>query len=244
MTRASSSAVVLVEPAAPRPDWRLMRLWSLMGDDWLSGEWDPDRKLVLPLPGGRLTRVLRCVVAGCPSDGHGSSLLCVRHRQQFSASGGADLEAWLASSEPATFERRRCINRQCQVSGVDGRGCPRPAQGRWRLCPAHNVAWAKRRATGISFEAFLAKAKPLSDLGACLAACCYLGMTHPESGLCEPHFQLWRHGGRPAGRAFATWAAQVRQPVNSRVLSLRGLPELVRVELLYAIGCRAAEQVS
>src|SRR5581483_11889240 len=195
MTRARNVAVVAVERAAPGPDWHLERLWSLMGDDWLAGEWDPDQQLVLPLPGGRLTRVLRCVVAGCPSDGHGWSSLCVRHRHQFSASGAGDLEPWLASGEPATFERRRCIHRPCQVSGADGQGCPRPAQGRWRLCAAHTVAFSKRRAKGISLEAFLAKAKPLSDLGPCRAACCYLGMTHPESGLCEPHFQIWRHAG-------------------------------------------------
>jgi integrase len=32
--------------------------------------------------------------------------------------------------------------------------------------------------------------------------------------------------------------------VDARVLSLRGLPELVRLELVYAIGCRAADQVA
>lgn len=225
-------------------DWRIERLMSLMGDDWLAGEWDPDRQLILPLPGGRLTRVLRCVVGGCPSDGHGSHALCVRHRRQLETSGIGDVESWLTSGEPAVFERRHCVDRPCRVTGADGQACPRPAQGRWGLCPAHNVAWAKRRAKGGSFETFLAKAEPLSDLGPCVVACCYLGMTHPGSGLCEPHFRLWRQARRPSGRAFADWAARVRQPVSSRVLSLRGLPELVRLELVYAIGCRAAEQVS
>jgi len=54
----------------------------------------------------------------------------------------------------------------------------------------------------------------------------------------------WAWWSRPAGNAFTEWASRVRQPVNSRVLSLRGLPEVVRLELVYAIGCRAAEQVS
>ena len=57
-----------------------------MGDDWMAGEWDPDRQLILPLPGGRLTRVLRCSVGGCPSDRYGSDLLCLRHRHQFASS--------------------------------------------------------------------------------------------------------------------------------------------------------------
>ena len=142
------------------------------------------------------------------------------------------------------FERRHCIDRVCAVTGPDGRSCPRAAQGRFRLCPAHTVAWAKRRAKGISFEAFLARAVPLSELGPCVAACCYLAMTHPDRGLCETHLRVWREAGRPAGEAFRDWAKRARQPVNSRVLSLRGLPELVRLELVFAIGCRAAEQVS
>jgi integrase len=215
-----------------------------MGEDWLAGEWDPGRQLVVPLPGGRLTRVLRCVLPGCPSDCHGSAPLCARHRRQFESSGIAELDQWMASGEAAVFERRHCVDRPCAVSGPEGQRCPRPAQGRWSLCPAHTVAWAHRRAKGIPVESFLAHAVPLPDLGPCAVACCWLGTTHPESGLCEPHFQLWRAAGRPQGPDFARWAGQVRQPVSSRVLSLRGLPELVRLELLYAIGCRAAEQVS
>jgi integrase len=87
-------------------------------------------------------------------------------------------------------------------------------------------------------------ARPLSEIGPCRAACCYLGAAHRDSGLCEIHYQAWRRDGRPAGDAFTDWAAGARQPVNSRVLSLRGLPALVGLELLYAIGCRAGDQVS
>src|SRR5450759_5055670 len=50
--------------------------------------------------------------------------------------------------------------------------------------------------------------------------------------------------GRPSGRLFTRWAVTARQPTNSRVLSLRGLPNLVGLELVYAIGCRADDQVS
>lgn len=225
-------------------DWRIERLVSLTGDGWLAGEWDPQRQLILPVPGGRLTRVARCVVGGCPSDGHWSSRLCVRHRRQFEASGVDDLGLWLASGEPATFTRRGGTDQACAVTGEHGCDCPRPAQGRWQLCQTHSIAWWKRRAGGASFEEFLADASPLSDLGECVAACCYRAAAHPDTGLCVPHGQLWRADGRLAGMAFSEWTRRVRQPVNSRVLSLRGLPELVQLELVYAIGCRAAEQVS
>ncbi|MGH8995396.1 MAG: tyrosine-type recombinase/integrase [Acidimicrobiales bacterium] len=225
-------------------DWRIERLLSLMGDGWLEGEWDPERQLILPQPGGRLTRQRRCVVAGCQSDGHWSVVLCVRHRDQFEASGVVELKSWLASGEPAVFERRRGVDRACAVTAEDGRGCPRPAEGRWGLCGCHSASWWKRRARGDSLEEFLVRSEPLGDLGGCVAACCYRAAAHPETRLCGPHAQIWHFDGRPVEKSLNEWAARVRQPLNSRVLSLRGLPELVRLELVYAIGCRATEQVS
>jgi integrase len=225
-------------------DWRIERLTALMDEDWLTGEWDAERQLITPRPGGRLTRVLRCVVADCPSDRYGSELLCHLHRRQFQASKISAVQAWVDSGQPAAHERRWCSEQTCAVQGSDGAGCPRPAAGPWRVCGAHEDAWARRQGRGVAFAEFLVQARPLPDLGPCAAACCYLGTAHSHSGLCEIHYQAWRRAGRPAGRAFTRWAARVRQPTNSRVLSLRGLPELLRVELLYAIGCRAADQVS
>ncbi|MDA8356571.1 MAG: site-specific integrase [Actinomycetota bacterium] len=244
MTAHPNLAIAVAAPAPAPLDWRIERLHSLMGEDWLAGEWDPERQLLLPLPGGRLSRLLRCVVEGCPSDRYGSDLLCLRHRRQFDASGSGDLDAWAMSGQPAVFTRRRGTDQPCAVVGPDGQGCPRPAMGRFQLCQSHGVNWWKQRRKGRSFEAFLAAAVPLSDLGPCAAACCYRPANEPINGLCVPHAQIWRAEGRPGGKAFTKWTAAVRQPVNSRVLSVRGLPELVRLELLYAIGCRAAEQVS
>ena len=230
-------------PAAREPvDWRIGRLTALMGQDWLAGEWDGERQLILPSPGGRLTRVLRCAVPDCPADRYGSEMLCGRHRRQFAASPTTEVHDWIEGGEPAALERHRCSAQTCAVG--DGVGCPRPAQGPWHLCNVHADAWDRRRACGVAFADFVVRARPLPDLGACAAACCYLGAAHSHSGLCGIHYLAWRGEGRPSGPAFTRWAARVRQPANSRVLSLRGLPELLRVELLYAIGCRAADQVS
>ncbi len=244
MSRSSSVAVSAPTLDKESVDWRIERLMSLMGHDWLEAEWEPERQLILPVPGGRLHGLRRCVVAGCPSDGHWSHSLCVRHRNQFEASGNGDLEAWLASGEPEVFVRRRGTDQACVVTADDGRSCPRPAEGRWCLCPSHILKWWKRRRKGDSFEEFLSRAQPLADLGECAAASCYRAAAYPATRLCLPHAQIWRADCRPAGTAFTDWAARVRQPVNSRVLSLRGLAELVRLELAYAIGCRAAEQVT
>ncbi len=241
------SSAVAPETGAVTPklrDWRLERLLSLIGDDWLAGEWDAARQLVLPQPGGRLTRVLRCAVPGCENDGYTSTKLFTRHRHQFSASGLPDLGSWLSSRGPAPYKRRRGVDRACIVSGADGRRCPRPADGRWQLCDTHGFTWWKYRRKGVAFEDFLARAVPLAELGDCAAACCWRRAASPQNRLCSLHVQLWRAEGRPAGRAFATWAARARQPEDAHVLSLRGLHELVRLELVYAIGCRAADQVA
>jgi integrase len=58
------------------------------------------------------------------------------------------------------------------------------------------------------------------------------------------HYVGWIEQGRPSGRRFEAWASRVRQPVSGQILSLRGIPELVRLELLYGIGCRVAEQMA
>ena len=244
MSTASAAAVAASSPdRSERADWRIERLVTLMGENWLDDEWDSERQLILPKPGGRLTRVLRCIVPGCPSDCHGTAPLCLRHRGQFDASP-LELEQWLSSGEPAAFVRRRGEDQPCAVRDANGEGCPRPALGRWSLCQTHSVGWWKRRRKGGSFEDYLALCHPLPALDECVATCCYRPAAEAGNGLCVPHAQLWRAQGRPQERAFTNWATRVRQPVNSRVLSLRGLPGLVRLELLYAIGCRAAEQVS
>ena len=245
MNRASGRAVAATVPDRLQPvDWRVQRLRSLMGADWLAGEWDSERRLIRPRPGGRLTRVLRCAVPGCPADRHGAGLLCRVHRRQFAASATADVEEWLTTGEPAVFERRRCSDQRCAVTDGNGRDCPRPAEGPWRICHTHADAWDRRRLRGVGFEAFLSQASPLPEIGPCQASCCYLDAAHRDRGLCEIHYQAWRRAGRPSGRLFTRWAVTARQPTNSRVLSLRGLPNLVGLELVYAIGCRADDQVS
>lgn len=49
--------------------------------------------------------------------------------------------------------------------------------------------------------------------------------------------------GSPKGTARKDWLARVRAPSSGRVLSLRGLSELVRLEVLYAMQRRLVDQV-
>jgi integrase len=229
--------------SAPAPvDWRIERIASLIEDRWLAGQWDPERFLLIPDPEGRLSRDRPCVVMGCRNVRRGVDPLCHAHRRRFDRSGIDDLEAWLISDGPR-FKRRWVSEETCVVTDETGEPCPRPAAGAWQLCHAHDTTWRDQRYAGVPFEEFLGQARPLAGFGPCVVASCYLAAAHSRVRLCELHDRLWHDAGCPRGAKFEAWAARARQPVNHRVLSLRGLPELVRLELLYAIGCRVKEQV-
>ena len=107
---------------------------------------------------------------------------------------------------------------------------------------AHNGTWVKQHTRGVIFEEFMAGARPLPSFGDCTAACCYRVAAH-GGGLCETHYKTWVADGSPRDEAFDAWRARARQPATRRVLSLRGLPELVRLEVLYAIQRRLADQI-
>ena len=245
MSRQAGAALVEVPVLAPVSapgDWRVERIVSLIDDRWLAGEWDPERLLLVPDPEGRLSRDRPCVVAGCRNVRRGVDPLCHAHRRRFDRCGSDDLDAWLASDGPM-FKRRWVSEETCAVTGESGDMCPRPVAGRWQLCHAHDSTWREQRSAGRAFEEFLRHALPLPSFGPCVVASCYLAAAHRRVRLCALHHRLWHDAGCPRYAAFEAWAARARQPVNHRVLSLRGLPELVRLELLYAIGCRVNEQV-
>jgi integrase len=223
-------------------DWRVTLMASLVDYDALEGEWDPERQLIIPRSDGPLARVGSCDVMGCSHLRYGASALCSFHRRQFAAATTTDLDAWLESGEPGAQRRRRFSEELCVV-GADGRRCLRPAVGTSDLCRAHDAGWRGQHAGGVSLEKFLTEAHPLPGYRPCAAASCHLGATHGRTALCEAHDRMWRADGLPTGRAFTSWAARVRQPSNGRVLSLRGLPELVRLELLYVVGCRVRDQI-
>lgn len=240
---AAAPAHLSVVPAPAPADWRLERIVSLIDERLLAGEWDSERLLLVPDPEGRLSRDRPCVVAGCRNVRRGVDPLCHAHRRRFERSASDDLQTWL-TTDGTRFKRRWVSEESCVVTDDDGdTACPRPASGQWQLCHAHDTTWREQRCGGTSFEEFLRHAQPLSDFGRCVVASCYLAAAHKRVRLCELHDRLWHDAGCPRGDRFEAWAARARQPVNHRVLSLRGLPELVRLELLYAIGCRANEQV-
>lgn len=244
MSRRSPVALARAgrEPSAPRPDWRVERMVSLVAGIDLEDEWDAERLLIIPRPNGRLTGKERCVVVDCPKLRHGARFLCDSHVNQFAHSGVDSIDAWLAKGP---HPLGACLSLEhCIVEGDDASRCGRPVGDPQGLCDSHSQAWHTRRRRGASFEEFLASARPLPAIGPCAVASCFLDATYKQMQLCRVHYVGWIAQHRPSGRRFETWAARARQPVSGSILSLRGLPELVRLELLYGIGCRVQERTA
>jgi len=240
MSRLSPVARPLGIPEAhPDEDWRLERMACLIANIDLGDEWDAEGLLVMPQPDGRLTGRDRCAVDDCPKRRCGARPVCDSHLNQFARSGSPSLEAWLAEGPHPTglyLPREHCI-----VVDTDGIGCGRPMGDPQQLCDTHSAAWHRLRQKETSFEEFLALARPLVGCGPCAAASCFLDAVYKQKLLCRVHYVGWIGQGRPSGRRFEVWAERVRQPVSGQILSLRGVAELVRLELLYGIGCRVAE---
>lgn len=245
MSRSTARVAVVAMSAGafnPLPsDWRLERMAHLVEEVPLGSEWDAEHLLVIPRPGGLLAPGRACPAPGCPNLVHRGGPLCQSHEASFVHSELADIEDWLASSGPGVV-RPRFFEEHCVVE-ADGECCHRPGEGALCLCKAHSMQWANWQRAGEGWEAFFSRARPLGDLGGCVAASCYLAARYKQSRLCDVHYAAWRIRRYPSGRRFETFLAQAPQPGNRRILSLRGLPELVRLEMLYAIGCRVREQI-
>ncbi|MGH9303025.1 MAG: hypothetical protein ACRDZ5_01300, partial [Acidimicrobiales bacterium] len=104
-----------VPPGLSGIDRRVAQMASLIDYGLLADDFDVDRLLVVPHPGGPLARVEACEVAGCWHLRHGASSLCSFHRSQFSTAGGADLEVWLESGAPGSQKRRWFSEERCVV---------------------------------------------------------------------------------------------------------------------------------
>jgi integrase len=231
------------EPASG--DWRIEHMARLVDENRLGEEWDRERYLLLPRPDGLLVRRDPCRAPGCPNQLAVSSVpLCGSHAEQFAHSNQPSMEQWLQTGDIRPV-RPRFGDRPCVVTGANGDGCGRPAVGSQRLCRSHLSMWLSPRIRdrGVTFEDYLAATGPLESLGECVAACCYLKAAYPQTRLCEVHYRYWKLSRRPKAAAFQVFLARAPQPANRRILSLRGLPVLVRLELLHGICCRMSDQV-
>jgi integrase len=117
-------------------------------------------------------------------------------------------------------------------------GC-RFSQHRDRLCYRHSYAWRRQGRPGI--EGWLAAAAPLGQAApaaACAVEWCGLDAELAPPPLCRSHRARWRIHGRPSLEQFLFDCTHYGRPR----FDLRGLKPQLRLEIQYALQCRADER--
>ncbi len=199
--------------------------------------WDPATEVWTPDPDHRLAGFAICAMEDCANEARRSEGLCSWCAERRKADGALDLRAFCAKRLPP---RRRSGESLCLVCRAPGATRPAAARG---LCLSCNHL---RTIRGQSVEAYLRgdasfpPAQPRPSIGTCAVISCGRLAAHLANGLCAAHDTAWRVEGRPALDAYCRRASPRRGERRGRVV-LRGLPEQVIVEMLYAIGCCLAE---
>ena len=196
--------------------------------------WDPAWR-VLSLPAGhRLLGRTVCRVGGCISTalGRATGGVCWRCFTRLGAQGltGPQIES-LPELPPLPDRPAGCAVPGCQ------RMSPAP---RSTLCAPHSNQFRRGPWASLSLEQFAADplVRPLSALDPCQVAAC---TRRTESGhaYCPTHYQRWRTaiGADPATDR-RHWQATQSAVSEGGQVSLRGLPPLVVVEMLFGVQRR------
>jgi integrase len=198
--------------------------------------WDPARR-VLSLPAAHplLGRKV-CRAGGCPATVHGTKAggLCWSCFARLRRAGLSTEEITASPQVPAAPPRTAgCLVPGCERMSPGGR------QGqRTGLCQAHSRRF--RRKPGMTMQRFLAdpRVRPLAALGPCGVAAC-ARRAESEHGYCPTHYVRWRNTITAVpGTDQRNW--ELTQPAVSEggQVSLRGLPPLVVVQVLFGIQQR------
>lgn len=198
--------------------------------------WNPaSRVLTLPAEHPLLGRRL-CRVNGCVATAHGTKIggLCWRCFARLRRSG-LSAEDIIGAAELPLLPGRPvgCAVPGCQRMSPGGR------QGqRTGLCQAHSRRF--RRKAGMTMQRFLADpwVRPLPALGPCNVLACDR-RAESEHGYCPTHYVRWRNTvtADPAADERHWWLTQPAVSEGGQV-SLRGLPPLVVVQVLFGIQHR------
>jgi len=195
--------------------------------------WDPAR-LILEVPAGhRLLGWQQCRVPGCISRGDGPEQVCLGCRLRLAASGLGLDEADLM---PARGWQRP---EQCRVAG-----CPRA----WRtpqlpLCRAH--LHQQREVLKIGVEEFLVHpgVRPLPPCGPCQVTACVRDRDGADGAYCTAHVDRWAKARKAdPGLDEQWWRATTPAIARPGLVSLRGLPPGLIVEILFGLQQRCAAE--
>ncbi len=194
--------------------------------------WDARAEVLSPPRDHRLLGLRKCVVVDCLAGVRSAHVvLCQTCDARFRQSSATDVDVF-AKIPSAKQNRGELL---CRVPG-----CPRPSVMAKGLCASHRTAYQHREE--LSVEEWIVATEPdaLSPLGPCLAVSC-VRLAASRQGLCVPHSTQWRIHRREEGADkadFDAWAATAMPISLDHVVILRGLPDLVQLEILVGLQHR------
>jgi len=193
---------------------------------WRAGEWDSEALLFTGDLGSARTAAWPCRTPGCTTATRRPSGRCDGCRRARVSAGLPWAEFDSAPPPRATRPLRRG---RCAVPGCEG---DLHCAG---LCFRHERCWGKDRSEPVAM--FTARARPLPRAAECRVAGCDRESI-ARRGLCRFHDQRLHRRGLLTGDDLAAWVISERPRIGVHQFSLAGLPELLRIELLYALQQR------
>ena len=196
---------------------------------WRAGEWDGERLLFTGDLASVRTAAWACRTPGCPTGTRRTSGRCDGCRR---ARSGAGLSWAQFDSAPPPRATRPLQPGRCTVRGCEG---DLHCGG---LCFRHERSWGKDRSEPVA--AFIARARPLTRASECRVAGCERESI-VRRGLCRFHEMRLRRQHTIATlseQELAAWIKNEQPRLGVHQFSLAGLPEMMGVELLYALQQR------
>jgi integrase len=218
-------------PAEPRPSelgW-VRWLGARLDPGWRPGEWDGQAWLFTGDLTSPRTAAWSCRTPGCPTGTRRPSGRCDGCRRVRSAVGigWADFDA----APPARATRPLCPG-SCSVPGCEG---DLHSSG---LCFRHERLWNNDRAEPLTV--FITRSRPLTRARRCQVAGCERESIGRRQ-LCRFHDNRLKRQHNTttlSSELLDAWVARQQPRLGVHQFSLAGLPEQLRIELLYGLQQR------
>lgn len=167
-----------------------------------------------------------CSVGGCDRSPSGNGL-CGGHQRRWISRGRPDLAGFLADPGLPLNGRR-------DLTGCTVAGCRYGSSG-LGLCMRHRNAWTTSGHPDPAAWATSAPAVDQAGRKACALPFCSLWIEHEQNMFCKAHQTRWRAQGSPGAESFIERCLMAGRDR----IDFTGLPPLLKLELQYAVQCRA-----
>ncbi|MBV1957248.1 MULTISPECIES: tyrosine-type recombinase/integrase [Streptomyces] len=217
-------------PASDLLPARAERLRELIRPETLEMlNWDETSQVLRPSPDHPFLGMNICARQGCWAAARKTELgLCSGCRSSWKRSGKMP-EEFLAT-EPK------------QISNTSGGcgvpKCQRPwTSSRTQMCMRHRELFVKLGRPPLKEFLAHSRVRPLPGHGLCSVNACHRHRANGSNLCCPPHWVRWKEA-QARGTDFEQWCRTEPGSSETTAVSLRGLPALVTVEVLYALQAR------